>query len=1297
MKAKFFLRSLCFSAITALSGMSAADDIDIYLSTANDVPAGDVSYWPVVMFSFDITSNANATSCQVDVTYTPPAPGTYTFTTGSADCQLLIDKGVLNKDSVAGLPVADAVAWSLNNYAINRHEVYGMALRVAIEEVVGPNQGLRVGMMLPHEQEADTAQSNGGYIPLGFGPTQQEVNTAAGNLDCTDDTLSSTDEATCRTAAFNLRDARFAKFTELAVNTSELLRGNHGGIPPQNPSLLRNGNDFYTGWAGAEMYLELYRYVKGARTYRADLGWIDFGSESTSNSLNPQPDASIVNDWTLPDPAYASNYIANKFYTVAWDTDIIALNKISGNNVNKTYIKPELKCSGVNVINFLHSQSSVHEPTKQGGNKDTSFYNTLAEGSACTDPTVCGVAVTLNGEVNAESSPNDVTKAVWRRMNGIDLLTGVNDPEGVQGFTSYLIVNSSNPSQADLALAEAGGGVAYAAGSSVQDLIDAIKDALLRILTDSTTFTAPALTANALNRTDILNDVFLALFNADTGPFWPGNVKKLRLAVNSLGDDIVAGVPSIGAGGEKNFINAFQNGLIAADVTSYWTDVPLPTGIEYNDEATDATDGRMVPRGGAGQQIPGTRTIYTENSGSLVTFNTTTAPTLTTAQVNYIYNPAYAYAAGQTWKMGSTLHSRPAAINYGLTTAQRVNRNNPDVRIVFGSNDGTFRMLKNTNDTTDDIELNGNVQSGVESWAFIPQEAYQAIPRLREEVGAGISYPGIPITVDGPPLVTQVDGNGDGMFTPTADWDVDGNGTVDPGEVGAVTGDIVWGFFGLRRGGKYYYAMNLLNPDSPQFMWKIGKNTSGATVKTYGGGPGDSFNQMAQAWSTPQFGVMRVKTTNLPGNLCSGGATECNVPILAFGGGYNGDDFGLNGTNCTTPTAATALAKLGDDAVNRGCSPNLDAESDDDEGNAVFIVHAQTGALIWKLVKGATAGYDPTTRAYSHPSLKDSVAADVRLEDKNADGLVDTLYFVTTGGELWRINLTDMGLGDVDPLTQANIDAYTFNDADPAKWRPYRLTSIGRHQTSGAGSRFDRRFMIQPAVASTRDEDDAYDAIIVGSGDREFPGDTTNVDVMYMYKDAATGKREAPFKRTTGPDGGTPSNIWAADADLPLLDAGMAWVDVNGDLHTPGITDPNDPNYAYPTDPNIQNGWRRQVNDPADGEKVVGGALIIGGIAFFTTYVPKSNSSNPCVPSAGQGRLYALGVGDGDAVFDFIPDNGDPTDPYLALDAPGIPPPAISIGPGPGGGDTDKIYIQGEIVDTETRAFFPTFWRRDEN
>ena len=27
---------------------------------------------------------------------------------------------------------------------------------------------------------------------------------------------------------------------------------------------------------------------------------------------------------------------------------------------------------------------------------------------------------------------------------------------------------------------------------------------------------------------------------------------------------------------------------------------------------------------------------------------------------------------------------------------------------------------------------------------------------------------------------------------------------------------------------------------------------------------------------------------------------------------------------------------------------------------------------------------------------------------------------------------------------------------------------------------------------------------------------------------------------------------------------------------------------------------------------------------------------------------------------------------------------------------TDKIYIQGQIIDTEARAFFPTFWRRDE-
>lgn len=1318
MNVKVVLRSLFVSLMIFMSGMSTADDIDIYLDPGLDVPAGDISFWPTVMLSFDISPNATATFCSVDVDYDSVTKA-YTFTantgTGQADCDSLIP-AYLNENTIGGLPPADAdpSVWPVTGHQVKRIELYSMALSKAVDEVLsGASVGLRIGAMFPHDQQPpdnnnvtglDQAKSNGGFVALGFGPTQCEVNLAASGalptaacntatIDCTTVTPGSPNDTACGLAAESLRVAHFGKFQKLAGNLSSLFRGQHNGDPSGANHL----------WGGAEKYLELYRYVRGGKVFRAIEGLEDFETTNTDNMLEDQPEdnSSPGAFWTkydreFTDDVYDGTTGTSKVeYKVGWDPTIIKITD-DGTNVEKRYIPPPLACDGVNVINFIHNGQSNQEPTWPGkGNNsafDPLFAAALAEDVDCPLDS-CGLEL-VKADVDAEGSQDQTLKAAMRKMNSIDLIEGADAP-GVQGFTSYYIFNVPNPTSRDRALPSAGGGVGYTWGGSLDDLIENLKDALLRILSESSTFTAPALTANALNRTDILNDVYLALFQAEATPFWPGNIKKLRLAIETGSappKDIVAGVPSVN-GTTKQFVDAFEKGQIAAGTLTYWSDTFTSLGpvADGEQEALDATDGRKVERGGSGDNLrkaaddptdandksAGTRRILTESSstpGSLVTFDAASSG-LTDPEVDFIYAPSS--LAGIGWDMGDTLHSRPAAINYGYTTAQREIDDNPDVRLIFGSNEGLLRMVKNTteNPSAPDQELNGDVQSGAEAWAFIPRELYDTtytnpslLPRVMNTAPATEkSHPGHPIGIDGPPIVVQVDRNRDGKFT------LAGN-------------DIVWAFFGLRRGGKFYYAMDLVEPDNPKLMWKLGRNASGTTVQSYTTAninypTTDAFDELAQTWSVPQFGVIKIhpdppgigEVSHLPSNLCpnvdNDGDTRkdpCNVPVLVFGGGYNGDDLGQGKQDCT--------ADLGDDRPNRGCTPDLN--EDDDEGNALFIVHAQTGALIWKLTHGTT-GYDSVDWAYRHDDLEDSVAADVKLQDKNGDGIDDTIYFVTTGGELWRINLSDMSQAGVTPPV-----GYVFDDTIPERWRAYRLLNVGRNQTSGAGSGADRRFLIQPAIASTSDESGTYDAILVGTGDREDPKAIPTSDVMYMFKDAATNKRHAPFKRTSGQSTDVYSPV-----DLPLNDADLAWINTSGNLVTPGTDE------EIGSDADETNGWRRQITDPLDGEKVVGGALIIGGVAFFTTYIPRDSGDSVCIPSAGRGRIYALGIGSGGAVIDLDGD-GIP-DAYLDLEASGIPAPAISIGTGETGG-TDKIYISGQIIDTNAAAFFPTFWRRDE-
>jgi hypothetical protein len=140
-------------------------------------------------------------------------------------------------------------------------------------------------------------------------------------------------------------------------------------------------------------------------------------------------------------------------------------------------------------------------------------------------------------------------------------------------------------------------------------------------------------------------------------------------------------------------------------------------------------------------------------------------------------------AAGRSWMLGDVLHSRPLVINYGGSTS------NPDVRLMFGGNDGFFRMLRNT--------TSGGDESGQEVWAFMPRAVMGIVGGLKDN-GEGEHLYG----VDGVPSAYIFDSNRDGNLV-------------------AGDGDKVWAFIGLRRGGRAYYGLDVSTPDSPSLLWRI--------------------------------------------------------------------------------------------------------------------------------------------------------------------------------------------------------------------------------------------------------------------------------------------------------------------------------------------------------------------------------------------------------------------------------------------------------------------------------------------
>ena len=66
------------------------------------------------------------------------------------------------------------------------------------------------------------------------------------------------------------------------------------------------------------------------------------------------------------------------------------------------------------------------------------------------------------------------------------------------------------------------------------------------------------------------------------------------------------------------------------------------------------------------------------------------------------------------------------------------------------------------------------------------------------------------------------------MGLQTYTTDVDNDGTIETAD-----GDAVIAMIGLRRGGKAFYALDVSDPDTPKFKWKIEKGTAVRTMRKW--------------------------------------------------------------------------------------------------------------------------------------------------------------------------------------------------------------------------------------------------------------------------------------------------------------------------------------------------------------------------------------------------------------------------------------------------------------------------------
>lgn len=610
---------------------------------------------------------------------------------------------------------------------------------------------------------------------------------------------------------------------------------------------------------------------------------------------------------------------------------------VAASKTGSNYNNPITASCLTNYIFFLTDGDPTDDMEAESLIKALPSYNTVLgrTGTAmCTDNGAQAGALASGSEAGDGRCLDDLAEYMFKKDFYDDPALAANDEviESVRTFT--ISFGDSISINAQLLLestARLGGGENFIATDPVS-LEEAFENAASNITTDSVSFTAPTVSVNAFNRTRTLNDLFFTVFEPARTFHWPGNLKKYRIDPNGT---IMAfnDVPAVDP----------ATGFFATGAQSFWS---------------DDVDGPNVAKGGAANELktPANRKVFTDvaalassaNSNltiagnNLVSGNTGVTTTMlglpasATAQeridlINWArgadaYNTDTTKKDDPRYQIGDPLHSRPVSVIYGGTVTS------PQAVVFVATNDGYLHAI-NPNATGDSAD---------ELWTYIPSELLSRMNNLRSTTSSTAKQ----YALDANLSVYKVD--------------VDGDGVIESGD-----GDKVWLFFGMGRGGRNYYALDVTNKTAPVFKWRKGSASTGMSL-------------LGETWSTPVPTKVRIGTTT--------------KEVVIFGGGYDAAQDG--------GTTASTQANYRRDSI----------------GNGVYMLDADTGALLWSA--GEASGNLRFT-AMTH-----AIPGDIRVIDLTGDGLADRMYAADTGARVWRFDIMNGSTVISSPTTDSGDSGF---------------------------------------------------------------------------------------------------------------------------------------------------------------------------------------------------------------------------------------------------------------------------------
>ncbi|WP_194842589.1 PilC/PilY family type IV pilus protein [Endozoicomonas sp. OPT23] len=830
-------------------------------------------------------------------------------------------------------------------------------------------------------------------------------------------------------------------------------------------------------------------------------------------------------------------------------------------------------------------------------------------------------------------------------LTNTDLSSSVNRDNTVQTHTiAFATSEGSRATNFMAALANEGDGKFYLA-KDAQQLSKAFNQIISDIIDNESTFAAPGVAVNSFNRSEHLNKVYYSIFKPSKTDRWDGNLKKYQVLTSPKTSIYDSSRPPLEAiDSETGFFKNTEEDK----PLSFWSTSADGSSVStggMNDVLATTTENRKIytffgsSPAGTAQSITGSSNAISTNNSS-ITKQLLGLGSSQDSERTAIIN----WIRDRSKGIGDPLHSTPVLANYKCNgiydpeTPYQCDEKDQVLTLFLGTNDGVFHAV--------------DAKSGKELFAFMPQEL---LPKAKEWQGNRATDRtlgnGRPYGLDGHVVLWTNDANYNGVIYGGADTlDSNGDGDTTDGlpsdSVNSFNDqdEFVYAYIGMRRGGRNYYALDVTNTANPKMLWYINGGTA-------------PFQQLGQTWSRPEKARIQV------------GADVKDV--LIFTGGYD--------------TNQDSLALYSEDTM----------------GNAIYIVDAKTGSLIWSASGPNTGNHSLTLN-----KMKYSIPGGVTVWDAEGDGIADQLFFADTGGQVWRLYINNCIAADSDGA--ASCAAPSLNDVSDLVWAADGdnngvsdsddgvIASLGytSNMPDSLKQENARKFYTRPDVTKIAINGRRKLTVSVGTGTRPDPLGSLNPtlkDRFYLLIAGSSGNPTA-----NGLDAN--NNSYRDSQSIPNFSTIKSTYSSGSEsLSLSNLTPTNDQEYfenQYDSVGGSNNhGWYINMNSK---EKIMSDPAIFGGQIYFNTYVPTAINTNSCSAVAGQAYGWEVSLDGafsereeiksngivGNSVFLILPkDNTTPPSEGTPTDPPGTPTPPAQENTKCGANSNGVLIVRGTQTD----------------